>query len=94
MTRLNALLARLDESFDRERRFSADVSHEDSGPAIPEAAIPRLFERFFRGDPSRAGTAEHHGLGLAVVRGVCAQLGASVSAHNRADGWVTFTIRG
>ena len=66
---------------------------QNSGPAIPEWALPRLFERFYRADPSRSGTAEHHGLGLSVVRGVCDQLGASVTASNRKDGWVTFTIR-
>ncbi len=65
---------------------------QNSGPPIPEAALPRIFERFFRADPSRSGTGEHHGLGLAVVREICQQLGATVSAHNRADGWVTFTV--
>lgn len=67
---------------------------QNSGPPIPEAALPRIFERFFRADPSRTGTGEHHGLGLSVVRGVCGQLGARVSASNRADGWVTFTVSG
>ena len=62
----------------------------DSGPPIPVAALPRIFERFFRADPSRTG--EHHGLGLAVVRGVCAALGASVTADNRPDGWVAFVV--
>lgn len=60
---------------------------------IPEAALRRVFERFFRADPSRTGTTEHHGLGLAVVQSVCQSLGASVSAQNRADGWVVFTVR-
>lgn len=59
---------------------------------IPEAALPRIFERFFRADPSRSGTTEHHGLGLSVVQSVCQTLGAHVSAHNRQDGWVVFTV--
>ncbi len=66
---------------------------QNSGPAIPEAALPRLFERFFRADASRANTGEHHGLGLSVVRAVCDQLGAQVTVANRPDGWVTFTVR-
>ncbi len=64
----------------------------DSGPQLPAEALPRVFDRFFRADPSRAGTAEHHGLGLAVVRGVCAALGLGVKAENRPGGWVAFIV--
>lgn len=41
---------------------------EDSGPSIPEEALERIFERFFRLDSSRTGTGEHCGIGLALVR--------------------------
>jgi signal transduction histidine kinase len=64
----------------------------DSGPQIPAEALPRIFERFFRADSARSGDGTHHGLGLAVVRGVCGSLGTRVTAENRANGWVAFTV--
>jgi two-component system, OmpR family, heavy metal sensor histidine kinase CusS len=46
-----------------EREVSLVV--RDSGAGIPAAALPRIFERFFRVDPSR-GQTEGVGLGLAI----------------------------
>jgi two-component system phosphate regulon sensor histidine kinase PhoR len=38
----------------------------DTGPGIPEGEIPLLFERFYRGDPSRAHTEARGGAGLGL----------------------------
>jgi two-component system sensor histidine kinase KdpD len=61
----------------------------DEGPGIPEAALQRVFERFYRasedatarGDDRPAGT----GLGLAVCRGFVEALGGHITASNRRD---------
>jgi two-component system sensor histidine kinase KdpD len=54
---------------------------EDGGPGVPEAALERLFEKFYRAgtDPraSRPGT----GIGLAVVRGLTEAMGGRVVAR-------------
>ena len=42
------------------------LSVTDDGPGFPPGATERAFERFYRGDPSRAGGGS--GLGLAIVR--------------------------
>ena len=63
----------------------------DSGPPIPAEILPRIFDRFSRGDASRSGGV-HFGVGLALVRGVCEALGLSASAENAADGTVCFRI--
>ncbi len=53
-----------------DRQVCIEVRNE--GPAIAEQALPRLFDRFFRGDESRCCDEEqpHHGLGLAIVAAI------------------------
>jgi two-component system heavy metal sensor histidine kinase CusS len=65
----------------------------DSGPPIPEALLPRLFERFFRADQSRSGGGDHAGIGLALVEALCVPLGLRVTAENLPDGSVRFRLR-
>jgi len=42
----------------------------DRGPGIERRHLPRLSERFFRGDPDQAAACEGTGLGLAIVKHV------------------------
>lgn len=48
------------------------VEVQNRGPSIAAAQLPRLFDRFFRGDDSRSCPQEvqHHGLGLAIVAAI------------------------
>jgi two-component system OmpR family sensor kinase len=46
----------------------AVLSIADSGPGIPAAHLPRIFDRFFRGDPARSGDVPGFGLGLSICR--------------------------
>ncbi|MET8685075.1 HAMP domain-containing sensor histidine kinase [Streptomyces sp. NPDC004732] len=50
----------------------------DEGPGIPEEALPRVFDRFYRGDPAHSGDGS--GLGLAIVAAVADAHGGSVAA--------------
>jgi two-component system sensor histidine kinase BaeS len=59
---------------------------EDTGPGIPEEALPRVFERFFQADPSRSRGTGTSGLGLSIVRALAEAHGARVGAENRAEG--------
>lgn len=56
----------------------------DDGPGFAEGSTNRAFERFWRGDPARAGTGS--GLGLAIVRELAVAHGGSAHAENRAGG--------
>jgi two-component system OmpR family sensor kinase len=55
----------------------------DTGPGIPEDALGRVFDRFFR---LNGETVEGSGLGLSIVKSVVAKHGGSVSLENRHDG--------
>jgi signal transduction histidine kinase len=59
----------------------------DNGVGVPEADLPRLFERFYRGDRGR--TTRGTGLGLAIVKHVVAAAGGTVEAQPTPGGGLT-----
>jgi two-component system sensor histidine kinase BaeS len=52
----------------------------DDGPGIPTAALPHIFDRFYRADPSRASGGS--GLGLAIVRDLAEAQGGEAFAES------------
>jgi two-component system heavy metal sensor histidine kinase CusS len=48
----------------------AEIAVQDTGKGIPEAMLPRVFDRFFQVDKSRDLTAKGAGLGLAIVKSI------------------------
>ncbi|WP_173179976.1 ATP-binding protein [Desulfosarcina ovata] len=46
------------------------VTFQDSGPGVPEDALPRLFDRLYRVDPSRNRDTGGSGLGLSICRNI------------------------
>jgi len=53
---------------------------EDNGIGIPPDALPHVFERFYRVDQVRTDGSESAGLGLSIVKSICAAHGAEVEA--------------
>jgi signal transduction histidine kinase len=68
------------------------VSVEDSGEGIAPEALRRVFDRFWRADPSRPPGSS--GLGLAIARGLIEAQGGRIWAENRPTGGarVSFTL--
>lgn len=61
---------------------------EDQGSGFSEADLQHVFERFYRGDPSRAraSSLSGSGLGLAIVQQIATTHGGQVRALNRPEG--------
>ena len=77
----------------RDDRIMLTVS--DMGPGVPEADLPRIFERFYRADKSRTRGERDPGgtgLGLAIVKHLIEIHGGRVTAANRPGGGAIFTI--
>ena len=60
----------------------ATVEILDTGPGIPDAELPRVFERFYRAAPS---DVEGSGLGLAIAQSVARKYGFELTLANRSD---------
>lgn len=58
------------------------VSVSDNGSGIPSSSIPRVFERFYRADTSRAREVGGTGLGLAIVRHLIQAMDGTVSVES------------
>lgn len=63
---------------------------EDTGPGIPAADQPRVFERFYRVDRTRSREKGGTGLGLSIVKHVVALHGGTISVKSRPDDGSTF----
>jgi two-component system, OmpR family, sensor histidine kinase KdpD len=54
---------------------------EDAGPGVPDDALPRLFEKFYRVPGGKGGSRSGTGVGLAVVRGLIEATGGEAAAR-------------
>jgi two-component system, OmpR family, heavy metal sensor histidine kinase CusS len=70
----------------------AVVRVEDTGIGIPDDAKSRVFQRFFRVDPSRSKDSGGHGLGLAIAHTIVHQHKASIELQSKPDGGCIFSI--
>jgi two-component system OmpR family sensor kinase len=72
---------------------AAVVEVSDDGPGLSAEEADRVFERFYRADPSRSRQSGGAGLGLSIVAAIVGVHGGTVAASPRPGGGTTFTIR-
>ncbi len=65
----------------------------DTGVGIPAAAIPRVFERFFRVDEARSRDDGGAGLGLSIVKSIITAHGGSVSVESEPQKGTCFQLQ-
>ena len=68
------------------------LKFEDTLPAPPEHALPRLFERFFRAEPSRSRQHGGSGLGLAICKSIVEGHDGSITASKSSLGGLCIHI--
>jgi len=64
----------------------------DTGPGIPAAELPNIFERFYRADRSRARSSGGTGLGLAIARQIVVAHSGTIWADSIEGQGTTFSI--
>lgn len=64
----------------------------DTGPGVPQAQIPLIFEEFTQLDSSRTRRFEGAGMGLAIVQGLVRLFGGSVEVSSMVGEGTTFTV--
>ncbi|RMT91739.1 hypothetical protein ALP39_04306 [Pseudomonas marginalis pv. marginalis] len=69
------------------------IDFMDSGPGVSANQLPRLFERFYRGDASRNRSSGGAGLGLAICHSIALAHGGSLSAEHSPLGGLWLTLR-
>jgi len=68
-------------SLKKENR-DAICAVRNSGEGIPPDDLPRLFDRFYRGDPARSSENSGYGLGLSIAKAIANQLEAELTVES------------
>jgi two-component system OmpR family sensor kinase len=71
---------------------TATLEVEDDGIGIPSEAIPHIFERFYRSDPSRSNRSGGAGLGLSLVKWAVDQHRGSIEVESTAGSGSRFRV--
>jgi signal transduction histidine kinase len=65
---------------------------QDTGIGMTAEVKKKIFERFYRADPSRTATGVHAGLGLAIVKEYVKQLGGTITVDSESGTGSTFRV--
>ncbi|MEI7730710.1 MAG: HAMP domain-containing sensor histidine kinase [Verrucomicrobiota bacterium] len=77
----------------RQDEATAVLSIANTGPGIPAAVLPRIFEPFFRGDASHSQQVEGCGLGLSIARWIVDAHGGTIQIESEPGTQTVVTVR-
>ncbi|MGA7340015.1 MAG: ATP-binding protein [Terracidiphilus sp.] len=72
---------------------AVEFAVEDRGEGIDPAALPHVFDRFYRGDLSRTRSTGGAGLGLAIAKAIAGRAGGSILLTSEPGKGTTATVR-
>lgn len=76
----------------RKEKGRATFNLADDGPGVPEEALGRLLEAFYRTDKARSRTENGSGLGLAIVNRAASLMHGEIKVENRKPHGLSFTF--
>jgi len=79
-------------SLDRLPNGGCRLRIDDTAPGVPDDALPQLFERLYRAEPSRSRRYGGAGLGLAICRNIVEAHGGRIAAAHSPEGGLRIEI--
>jgi signal transduction histidine kinase len=77
----------------RSENATIELTVADQGEGIDPSALPHIFDRFYRGDPSRARSTGGAGLGLAICKAVVERAGGTIELKSEPGKGTTAIVR-
>lgn len=72
---------------------AVELKIANTGPGIAVEKLPRVFDRFYRGDQAHNGEVEGSGLGLSIVQWIVKAHGGAIELTSNPQQWTTVTVR-
>lgn len=72
---------------------TAELRVEDHGDGIDPSVLPHIFERFYRGDPSRSRKTGGTGLGLAICKAIALKFHGDIDISSQLGAGTTVIVR-
>ena len=85
--------SRVEVDLAQDKRDLARLTFKDYGVGIPSEELPHIFERFYRGDPSRTRATGGFGLGLAIAKALVEAYGGTISAESTLGKGTCMTVQ-
>ena len=76
----------------KSNHFNGEICFTNTSSKLKPSDVPRVFERFWRGEASRSQTGEHSGIGLALAKSLAAVQGGDLEAHYCENGKIKFRL--
>jgi signal transduction histidine kinase len=73
--------------------FAAELTVANTGAGIPAGILPRVFDRFFRGDSAHGNTVDGCGLGLSIAQWIVSAHGGSIQIESAPSETTVVTVR-